>query len=445
MRTSNTRPPGPRGRVMSSGLPVSRAFIRDPLGFFSEMASYGDISYFTTGPQENFLLNNPDDIRTVLAVDHRSFEKGHQLDVARRVIGQGLITSGGEVHRRHRRLAQPAFHRARIEGYAWVMSDSARRQSEGWRDGDELDLQPEMSRLALTIVGNALFGTDLGDETGRRVTRALAVCMEMFDVADPAARFGESSELLSAMDYLDTLTYRLIHERRASGEDRGDLLSMLIMASDEESGESMTDVQIRDECMTLVLAGHETTANLLTWTFWLLDGYPDVEARLHRELEEVLAGRQPQLEDIPRLEYTRRVIHESLRIRPPVWILARRAIVDYQLHEYTIPEGSSVLMSQWVTHHDPRWFPTPERFDPDRWTPEAEASRPKYSYYPFGSGPRRCIGESFAKLEASIVLATLAQRWKLRLVPEHRVEMFPSIALRSRYGMRMSLEARTDE
>ena len=246
-----------------------------------------------------------------------------------------------------------------------------------------------------------------------------------------------------ARERLDGIIYGLIEERRANGEDRGDLLSMLLMSQDEEGdGKGMTDLQVRDEAMTLFLAGHETTANALTWTWYLLSQHPEAEKGLHEELDAVLGNRLPTVEDLDRLSYTRMVLAESMRLYPPVWAVARRAINDYEVDGFVAPAGSFVFMSQYVTHRDERFHPDPLRFDPERWTPERQASRLQFSYFPFGGGPRRCIGESFAWMEGILVLATLARKWKARLVPGHRVELKPLITLRPKHGMRMTLERR---
>ncbi|MDQ3012143.1 MAG: cytochrome P450, partial [Acidobacteriota bacterium] len=242
---------------------------------------------------------------------------------------------------------------------------------------------------------------------------------------------------------LDLTIYRMIAERRASGEDRGDLLSMLMQARDVEGdGSGMTDAQLRDEAMTIFLAGHETTATALTWTWYLLSQHPDIEAKFHAEVDQVLNGNLPTVEDYPRLRYTEMIFAESMRLYPPAWVIGRRALGDYRLGDYQIPARAIILMSQYVMHHNQKYFPDPERFDPERWTPEAREARPKFSYFPFGGGPRLCIGESFAWMEGVLVLATLAQQWRLRLVPGHSVEIQPLVTLRPKHGMRMVIEQR---
>jgi cytochrome P450 len=359
------------------------------------------------------------------------------------------LTSEGEFHLRQRRLAQPAFHRQRIAGYATTMVDYAARMRDEWRPGETRDVAREMTRLTLAIAGKTLFDTDVESEADE-IGHALNEAMALFDrLTLPFSHWLEKLPLPAtrrfhkARERLDATIYRIINERRESGEDRGDLLSMLIQARDHEGdGTGMTDVQLRDEAMTIFLAGHETTANALTWTWYLLSQHPEVAARLHAELDEVLNGRLPAAEDYQRLSYTEKVLAESMRMYPPAWIIGRRALQDYQINGYHIPARSILLMSQYVIHHDERYFPDPYQFDPQRWSPEARDSRPKFSYFPFGGGPRLCIGEGFAWMEGALVIAAIAQRWKMRLVPGHRVEMQPLVTLRPKYGMRMILERR---
>ena len=376
--------------------------------------------------------------------------KGRGLQRAKRLLGEGLLTSENPLHTRQRRLAQPAFHKQRIASYASLMVDYAERhQRERWKDGQTLDVSQEMMHLTLAIVGKTLFDTDTEREA-EEVRAALSATMVSFTrFLMPFAELLDHLPLPStrrfqeARSRLDTIIYRMIDERRKSGADRGDLLSMLLMAQDEEGdGGGMTDEQLRDEAMTIFLAGHETTANALTWTWYLLSQHPEVETRLHEEVDSVLAGRRPTVEDLPRLSYTEMVLAEAMRLYPPAWVLGRRALKDYEVGGYRVPAGSLVIMSQYVTHRDERFFPDPLRFDPERWTPEAKAARPQFSYFPFGGGPRRCIGDGFAWMEGILVIATLAQSWRMRLVPGHPVELRPVVTLRPKHGMRMTLELR---
>ncbi len=443
-----TLPPGPKSLIPGRAL---LTFRRDPIAFLMSTArDFGDIACFGAGSQQYFLVNHPDHIKDILVTHHADFKKGRGLERAKRMLGNGLLTSEGPFHHRQRRLAQPAFHRDRIAGYADIMVNYADRlQRERWRKGQTLDIAKEMMHLTLAIVGRTLFDTETEAEA-EQVREALSETMKGYTRAMlPFAEFLDRLPLrrnrhyLRARNVLDSIIYRIIDERRRSGEDRGDLLSMLLRAQDEEGdGGRMTDLQLRDEAITIFLAGHETTANTLTWTWYLLSEHPDIEQRLHRELDSVLAGRLPTAEDFPRLQYTEMVITEAIRLYPPAWILGRRALKDYKLGPYIVPAGAIVIMSPYVMHHDPRYFPDPFRFDPDRWTPEARASRPQFSYFPFGGGPRRCIGEGFALMESIMVLATLARKWSLRRMVDQPIALQPLITLRPKHGMRMVLMSR---
>lgn len=443
------RPPGPRRIFPLSGL---FAYRKGPLPFFQNLAArYGDISYFRLGPQEAFFLNHPDYIKDVLVTNHLNFHKGLALQRAKRLLGEGLLTSEGDFHRRQRRLAQPAFHRARIASYAGVMTACASETRERWHSGETLDMSEEMMRLTLGIVGKTLFDADVVSDA-REVGEAMTIVMDLFNTI--TIPFFELLQKLplpqlrrfdNAKAKLDAIIYRLIEERRRSGEDRGDLLSMLLLAQDTEGdGGAMSDEQLRDEVMTIFLAGHETTANALTWTWYLLSQNPEVEAKLHEEIDRVLEGRLPGFEDLAQLKYTEMVLAESMRLYPPAWALGRLAIKECEIAGYIVPSGSLVLMSQYVMHRDPRYFPEPLRFDPDRWTSEARESRPQFSYFPFGGGPRRCIGEGFAWMEGILLLAALAQQWQMRLVPNHPVALKPLITLRPKHGMRMIVMSRQE-
>jgi cytochrome P450 len=440
-------PPGPKRTIPLSGL---LAYRRGPLRFFQNLAQqFGDISYFRLGPQQAFFLNHPDYIKDVLVTNHQDFMKGLALQRAKRLLGEGLLTSEGEFHRRQRRLAQPAFHRQRIASYAAVMTDYAARARERWRDGETLDISEQMMRLTLAIVGKTLFDADV-ESDAREVGAAMSVVMDLFNTI--TIPFFELLQKLplpqlrrfdSAKAKLDAIIYRLIEERRRSGEDRGDLLSLLLLARDPEGdGGQMTDAQLRDEAMTIFLAGHETTANALAWTWYLLSQNSEIEAKLHEEIAAVLGARLPAFEDVAQLKYTEMLLTESMRLFPPAWALGRLALNDYEIAGYVVPKKSLVLMSQYVMHHDSRYFPDPERFDPERWTPQARDARPQFSYFPFGGGPRRCIGEGFAWMEGILLIATLAQHWRLRLVPGHPVALKPVITLRPKHGMRMIVNRR---
>jgi cytochrome P450 len=438
-------PPGPKGKLIGGNF---RAFRRDALSYLQlATKDHGDIVYFRFGPQHVYFLNHPDHIKDVLVTNHQSFMKGRALQRSKRLLGEGLLTSEGDFHRRQRRLAQPAFHRGRIASYGTVMTDMASRTAARWHDGETLDISQEMMRLTLAIVGKTLFDADVEREADE-IGAALTAVMELFDML--LMPFSELLEKLPlphvrrfrrAKERLDETIYRIIEERRGSREDRGDLLSMLLSARDEEGdGGQMSDLQVRDEVMTLFLAGHETTSNALTWTWYLLSQHPEIEAKLHEEFDAVLEGQSPTFEDVPRLRYTEMVLAESMRLYPPAWAIGRLTLKDYEVGGYTVPAKSLVLLSQYVTQRDARFFPDPECFDPERWTPEAKESRPQFSYFPFGGGPRRCIGEGFAWMEGILLIATLAQHWRMRLVPNHRVGTNAVITLRPKYGMRMTVE-----
>jgi len=443
------QPPGPK--LSPWHQLVYRPGGGNPLPFFTGLArTYGDIVTYRMGGEQVFLVSDPHLIKDILVTYNRNFVKGRGLQRARRLLGEGLLTSEDPHHLRQRRLMQPAFHRDRITAYGNTMVTYADRLREQWQHGAVVDVAHEMMRLTLSIVGKTLFDADV-DSQARDVREALAGVMETFWMMMlPFADLLEQLPLprmrraRTSRARLDAIIYGFIAERRASGRDHGDLLSMLLSARDEEAAGDgrMTDTQVRDEAMTIFLAGHETTANALTWTWYLLGGAPEIEARLHAEIDAVLGGRLPVVSDIPSLPFVERVVTEAMRLYPPAWIVGRRAIDRYAMGSYVAPARSLVLASQWVVHRDGRWFANPERFDPDRWTPAFKAALPPYAYFPFGGGPRRCIGESFAWMELVLVVATIAQRWKLRLVPGHPVEPQALVTLRTRYGMRMTIERR---
>src|SRR5215218_9609712 len=447
MAAARAAAPGPKGFW-----PVGHVvqFRRDPLALLTRVArEYGDVARFLAATQTIYLLNHPDYIRDVLVTHHARFKKGRALQRAKRLLGEGLLTSEGDFWRRQRRLAQPAFHRQRINSYAETMVGYAEKTSARWRGGETLDVAAEMMRLTLAVVGKTLFDADVESDADE-VGAALSEVMSLFGYL--MLPFSELLEKLPlpprrrferARARLDSVIYRIIEEHRREGRDRGDLLSTLLHAVDEEGDRTgMTDEQLRDEVMTIFLAGHETTANALAWTWYLLSQNQGVEARLHEELEEVLQGRPPTADDFPRLRYAEMVVAESMRLYPPAWAVGRLALEDHEVGGYLIPRGSLVLVSQYVMQRDPRFFPDPERFDPERFTPEAKASRPQFSYFPFGGGPRRCVGEGFAWMEAVLITAALAQHWRLRLAPGRPVEPHPGITLRPRHGVRMTPERR---
>ncbi len=447
MLLTTEKPRGPRNLPILGNLAAFRA---RPIQFLCETAKeYGDLPYFRLGPYHAYLVNHPDFVQDILVSNQANFTKSRALQRAKILLGEGLLTSEGKFHLRQRRLVQPAFYRDRLAGYAAVMSDYAVRLRDRWSAGSTLDISHEMMRLTLAVVGKTLFSADVESEAPE-IGQALTTVLKMFRMLMlPFSEYLEKLPLPSirrfekARDRLDQTIYGLIRERRKSGEDAGDLLSMLLLAQDEEAdGAGMTDTQVRDEALTLFLAGHETTANALTWTWYLLSQNPDCEARLHQELDSVLAGRLPQMPDLPQLRYTEMVFAEAMRLYPPAWAIGRMSKAPFDLGGVHIGAKSICILSPYVMQRDPRWFPEPERFDPERWTPEARDSRPKFSYFPFGGGARVCIGERFAWMEGVLILATLAQKWKLRLADGQRVEPLPLITLRTKYGMRMIIQNR---
>ncbi len=435
-------PPGPKRSLLQT---IVYRPGRNPLEFFTSLArTYGDLAYVRLGPERLYLVSDPRVIRDILTTDHGNFTKSRGLERTKRLLGEGLLTSENPLYRRQRRLVQPAFHRDRIARYAETMVAYADRVRGSWTDGATLDVSQEMMRLTLSVVGKTLFDTDV-ESQARDVGEALTGVMDSFwTMMLPFSNVIERLPLphmrrgRQARERLDAIVYGMIRERRRDLRDRGDLLSMLLLAQDEDdAGSRMTDKQVRDEAMTIFLAGHETTANALMWTWYLLSQSPDVERRLHEEIDRVLAGRLPTVADLPSLPYVERVVTESMRLYPPAWLIGRRAIEPYRIGEYVVPKRAILVMSQWVVHRDARWYPDPERFDPDRWTPAFKASIPPLAYFPFGAGPRRCIGESFAWMELILVLATIAQRWRLELVEGHPVVPQAVVTLRARHGMKM--------
>src|SRR5437879_848890 len=447
----------------------------NPLDYFTRLArEYGDIAGIRVVNFRTIFVNHPDTIEEVLVANARKYIKGRVLRANRHVFGEGLLTSEGDFWLRQRRLAQPAFHRAQIASYAATMVEYAQRLLENWQNGEERDAHQEMMRLTLQIVAKTLFDADVARDT-QDVGKSLELLLEL------GANFRRTLfvphwvptptnlRIKREIAFIESILYRIIRERRASGRDAGDLLSMLLHAQDED-GTRMTDTQLRDETITLFLAGHETTASSLSWTWWLLAQNPAAEAKLHAELDEVLVGRAPSIDDLARLPYTANVITESMRLYPPAWGpsidalarlpysanvitesmrlyppawgLARVAIEDHELGGYPVRKGMGVAMAQWVVQRDTRWYDKPEEFRPERWEGDFAKRIPRFAYFPFGGGPRQCIGNSFALMEARLILATIAQKYRLHLVPDHPVVPLASITLRPRYGVRVVLESR---
>src|SRR5256714_3817697 len=441
--------PGPNGNRFFG--PLVSESRRDPLGFMTRLArTYGDVCSFRVGFERVFFVNHPDYVRDILVNHYGNFLKGGGKKKSKRFLGEGVLLSEGELHRQRRRMDQQAFHRQRLAAYASEMVAYGERCSARWQDGEVLDIWPEMLRLTLSIVGKTLFSADVeskDDEVGQAMRDALAryrtfrlpLASLIERLPLPAMRL-----VVRGKDRLRRVVLQIIEERRRTGRDHGDLLSMLLLAEDEDGGgERLTAEQVWDEAVTLFIAGYDTIATALMWTWYLLSGHPEVEAKLHAELDEALkGGRAPTFDDIKRLPYTERVLSEAMRIYPPAWRVVRRAVRDFKVGEYVIPSRALVVVCQYAMHRDPRYFPDPEAFDPERFTPEARAARPQFSYFPFGGGPRRCLGEGFALMEGVLLIATLARVWRLRLVPGHPVEVLPEHLLRAKHGMMMSVERR---
>ena len=470
MKTSSSPsieyPPGPHSILPNKLL---RKFIHNPIKTLMDIANtYGDIAHFKFGRQHVYLINNPDYIEDILIRKYKNFIKSRGLQVSKRLLGEGLVTSEGEYHDRQRRIIQPAFHPNLIKGYGDIMTTYAVNMCKRWEDGSMLDIHKEFIHVTSAIISKAVLGSDIKSEEGDQVGDALLTCAEYFNRL--LMPFGELIEKIpvlpinkgfqAAKKKLDSIVYSMIKEHRDSeskGVSQGDLLYTLLQAQDTEAAiERMTDSQLRDEVMTIFLAGHETTANALTWTFYLLSQNPMVETKLYEELCSVLGNvkesrsntsnrrirRIPTIEDVPKLEYTEKVFRESMRLYPPAWTIGRQVINDFKVDKYVIPTGSIILMSQYVMHRNPRYFSDPDLFYPDRWTKEAKSHLPRFSYFPFGGGIRGCVGEPFAWMEGVLLIATICQQWKMHHDANHKVELKPLITLRPKYGMRMKLERR---
>jgi cytochrome P450 len=440
------RPPGPPRGWLFGNL---KEFGRDQLGTMTRWAhDYGDVVSARFGTKSIVFANHPDLVEEVLVNQNRKFIKHYRLRQTERTLGRGLLTSEGDFWRGQRKLAQPAFHRERITAYARFMVDYTERMLETWADGQVRDVQDDMMRLTLEIVAKTLFDAEIGGATAA-ASAAMETLMRCF-----IARTGSlmapphwvptplNLRVERAIRQLERILVAIIADRRRSGEDRGDLLSMLLHAQDEDSGRRMTDQQLRDEVMTLFMAGHETTANTLAWTWFLLSEHPDAAAKLHAELDSVLGGRPPAVADLPRLKYTESVVNETLRVYPTVWVVGRESLDPVELGGYTIPAGTTVFLPQWVVHRDGRWFDDPEDFRPERWANGLMQRIHRYAYFPFGGGPRICIGNNFALMEAVLILATIAQRYRLRLAADANIVPLPTMTLRPAHGVKVVLTRR---
>lgn len=452
-RASATRqPPGPHSL---SPLSSVAALQRDPIHFAQDLwHRYGDVVRFRFLFWPAYVFYHPDQVKHVLQEHYRTYQKNFpNMKAAQEIFGNGLFTNDGESWLHQRRLMQPSFHHQKLAGFGPLMTEATTALLEQWREtapGETpLDIWVEMARLTLHIAGLALFSHDLSNEADRLgrtfatlgplISRYTSLPFPPLWVPTPGNR-----RLLAGLNELNIVVYAIIEERRKHSGDpyAPDLLSMLLSAQDEETSEGMSDQQLRDEVLTLLLAGHETTAAALTWTYYLLAQHPEVECRLHTELDTVLGGQLPTVEDLDSLPYTRMVIQETMRLYPPAFGFTRFAIAPDDIGGYHLPANSVVFLSAYCTHRHPAFWQEPDVFDPERFTPERSAGRPRFAYFPFGGGPRQCIGNAFAMMEAQLVLATVAQRYSLRLVPGHRAEPQVQLTLRPRCGLPMTLHPR---
>ena len=438
--------PGPRGGLFFG---TAGDFRRDQLGFYVSCArQYGDYVQTRMGPYRVFLLFHPDTIEELLVARNRDFIKSPGVRLLRPVLGDGLLLSEGDTWLRQRRLVQPAFHRQRVAGYGEVMASFAERHVAAWKDGDVRDVNVEMMALTQAIVAKTLFDADVSGDA-HEASQAAEILMHDFGVRLQSFRvvphwIPTPGNLRSrrAIRRLDQLILKIIEARRASGEDRGDLLSILVHAQDADDGTRMSARQVRDEVMTLFMAGHETTAVALSWAWYLLAQHPEVEMRLVDELGEVLGGRAPTIADLPRLKYADMVITETMRLYPPAYGLGRQAVRATEIGGHAIAAKDIFITPTWVVHRDPRWFEEPEAFRPERWAGDLARRLPRFAYFPFGGGPRQCIGASFATMEAVLLLAAIAPRFHLALVPGQRIAPTPYVTLRPEPGPRMRLARR---
>ena len=443
-KLKSLRPPGPKPHFLIGNIPLAD---RNPLVVFQRWAAeYGDIFYYRAGWIRVYFLNHPDFIETVLVRNYQNLWKDRVIRNSRWLFGDGLLTSEGETWKKQRRLTQPAFHRERIASYAGIMAQYTETAVADWQDGAVVDLHREMMRLTLKIAVRTLFNVE--PEGIREISQAADIVVRNMTGArlllPPVARFVPLPSMLQfrrAVRQLDRTVYQIIDRRRRNVQDSGDLLSMLLDARDED-GRGMDDQQTRDEVLTFLLAGHETTALALSWAWHLLAENPEADERLRDELDRVLGGRAPAIADLPLLPYAEGVIKESMRLYPPAWGVGRTVAEGFEVGGYPIPAGANVVMSQWVQHRDARFFPDPEKFDPGRWSTEASRKLPRFAYFPFGAGPRQCIGASFAMMEGVLLLATMAQRFQPRAVPGHPIDLLPSITLRPKGGVWMELKRR---
>lgn len=439
-------PPGPK-TINPLGQLIP--FRKDSLSFLRKITDeYGDIVHFKMGHLRIVILNHPDYIKEVLTIQNSNFVKGRPLEMAKELLGEGLLTSEGEFHKRQSRIMQPAFHHKMMDNYAPAMTEYSSRLMNGWEDGMTVDMMEEMVRMSTGIAAKTMFNVDIEAEAPD-INQALEAVMDLFGrITLPFAELllklplPGTIRFFKAKARLDETIYKIIAERQASRLKNGDLLSLLLQAQDDTEDGGMSDLEIRDEALTLFLTAFDTTSLALTWTWYLLSQNPEMEAELHEELDRVLQGRMPTLEDYAQLKFTRMVFEESMRLYPPIYLISRQAVEDFSIGDYIVPKDTIVLLSPYLIHHDPRFHADPEQFNPHAWADRPRSQQSRYEYFPFSVGPRSCIGQHYAWLEGVMVLASIAQFWRLELAPDHPVEIAQLLNLRPKYGMKMQLKRR---
>jgi cytochrome P450 len=450
-------PPGPSSHIPGK---IVRSFVKDPINTLSKIADeYGDLSHFKLGRLHVYLINNPDYIEKILIYDHSNFSKGPRLQSAKRLLGEGLVTSEGEFHKSQRKLIQPLFLPKKISSYGAIMTDRALRMIQGWKNGSVVNIHSELMKVTLSIICKSVMNYEMESKQAKdfgnafSITKTYASRLQhpLGQILDRVPILPKVAQARAAGNKLNTIVYGLISERREkiekdksfSGED---LLSKLIRVQADD-GSAMTDKQLRDEIITILIAGHETTSNALAWTYYLLSQNPKVERGVFDEIDSVLgensgAFKQPSIADLPKLDYVEKVFREAMRLYPPVWTMGRFVQNDYALGGYMLPRGSSLMFSQYVMHHSSKYYDNPEIFDPDRWTEEFKMHLPRFSYFPFGGGIRGCVGEPFAWQEGILLLATISSYWSMRLAPDQRVKLQAGITLSPKNGIKMKLKSR---
>ena len=456
-KSSINFPPGPTSHIPGK---IVRSFLKDPISTLSKIVNeYGDLSHFKMGRLHVYLINNPDYIEKILIYDQSNFSKGPRLQSAKRLLGEGLVTSEGEFHKSQRKLIQPLFLPKKITSYGPIMTDRALRMIQGWKNGSIVNVHSELMKVTLSIICKSVMDYEMESKQAKDFGKAFEITKKygsrlqhpLGQILDRVPILPKVAQAKRAQNRLNTIVYKLISERREkiendksfSGED---LLSKLIRVQTDD-GSTMTDKQLRDEIITILIAGHETTSNALIWTYYLLSQNPKIEGKVFEEIDAVLGGnnkdpKPPSIADLPKLNYVEKVFREAMRLYPPVWTMGRFVQNDYMLGGYTIPKGASLMFSQFVMHHNSKYYDNPETFDPDRWTEEFKMHLPRFSYFPFGGGIRGCVGESFAWQEGILLIATISSYWSMRLAPNQRIKLRPGITLNPKNGIKMKLKYR---